>query len=313
MAVEHFILGIIGATATGKSDLAFSIAKHIGAHILSIDSMQVYRGMDIGTAKPTPAERAQAPHHLIDVCSPNESFTVARFVELADRAIADARRDNVPLIATGGTPLYFKALFHGLFAGPGADRELRDRLGRLSPDDLFARLAAADPASAARLHRNDSRRLIRALEVFELTGKPISAWQTEWDQPPARYPVTWFGLHWPREELSRRINARVKSMLAAGWLEETRQLLAEFGSLSPTAVEAAGYGELIDHLAGKIDLETAIELTKIATRQLSRRQIKWFRRFPDVTWLDGSLGAEKLAESVLSSIQKLRAGHAQKS
>jgi tRNA dimethylallyltransferase len=310
MADEPFILGIIGATATGKSDVALAIAKHVGAEILSVDSMQVYRGMDIGTAKPSPVERNQVPHQLIDVCDPNEAFTVARFVELADAVIADSRRRGVSLIATGGTPLYFKSLFHGLFAGPAADQALRDRLGELAPEELFARVAAADPAAAARLHRNDSRRLIRALEVFELTGKPISDWQTEWDAPQSRYPVIWFGLQWPRDELSRRINSRVKSMLAGGWLEETRQLLETFGSFSPTAAEAAGYRELLDYLAGKMDLETAAEQTKIATRQLSRRQIKWFRRFPQVTWLDGSLGPQRHAEHILSHLKKLRAEHA---
>jgi tRNA dimethylallyltransferase len=310
MADEHFILGIIGATATGKSDAAMAVARQIGAEILSADSMQVYRGMDIGTAKPTPAERSEVPHHLIDVCDPNEAFSVARFVDLADAAIADSRRRGIPLIATGGTPLYFKSLFHGLFAGPAADQALRDRLAKLTPEELLARVAAADPAAAARLHRNDSRRLIRALEVFELTGKPISEWQTEWDAPPSRYPVIWFGLQWPREELSRRINSRVKSMLAAGWLEETRRLLETFGSSSPTAAEAAGYRELLDYLAGKMDLETATEQIKIATRQLSRRQIKWFRRFPQVTWLDGSLGSDRLAERILSHVKKPRAEHA---
>lgn len=308
MAVEHFILAIIGATATGKSDVALTIARQIGAQILSVDSMQVYRGMDIGTAKPSAQEQTQVRHHLIDVSPPSESFTVARFVELADQLIADARGRGVPIIATGGTPLYFKSLFHGLFSGPGADLELRHRLGQLPAEELFARVAEADPAAAARLHRNDSRRLIRALEVFTLTGKPISQWQTEWDQPAARHPVIWFGLNWPRDELSRRINARVKAMLAAGWLEETRALLTRFGTLSPTAAEAAGYRELIDHLGGKIDLETAAEQIKIATRQLSRRQIKWFRRFPDVHWLDGSLGPDRLAGQVLEQVEKQRAG-----
>jgi tRNA dimethylallyltransferase len=310
MAAGHFILGIIGATATGKSDLALAVAKEIGGEILSVDSMQVYLGMDIGTAKPTVAERSQVRHHLIDVCPPNESFTVARFVELADRTIADAQTRNVPLIAVGGTPLYYKSLFHGLFAGPAADPDLRNRLGQLGSEELFARVAAVDPAAAARLHRNDSRRLIRALEVFELTGKPISDWQTEWDEPRSRYPVIWFGLQWSREELSRRINSRVKAMLAAGWVEETRQLLAQFGAFSPTAAEAAGYREWLEFLAGKTDLETATEQTKIATRQLSRRQIKWFRRFPQVTWLDGTLGTAALFDQVIAKLKILRAGHA---
>jgi len=196
--------------------------------------MQVYRGMDIGTAKPTPDEQRQVRHHLIDEVDPSESFAVSQFVEKADAVIADARRRGVPLIATGGTPMYYKALFEGLFEGPGADDAVRARLNEQPLEELHARLARIDPAAADRIHRNDRRRLVRALEVFELTGQPISQQQQQWGSA-LRHEAAWFGLQWEKETLNRRINARVKQMVAAGWVDETRALLARFGTLSKTA------------------------------------------------------------------------------
>lgn len=286
------ILAVIGPTASGKSALALAAAERAGAEILCVDSMTVYRGMEVGTAKPSPAERARVRHHLLDVAEPTETFTVARFVELADAAIADARRRGRAVVAVGGTPMYFKALFEGLFEGPGADTGVRQRLGGWTSEALHARLSEIDPAAAARIHLNDRKRMIRAIEVFELTGQPISSLQIHWnaeDTPPAwRHPVRWVGLHWEREALNRRINGRVKEMLAAGWVEEVRSLLARHGQLSKTAAEAAGYAELIAHAEGRMSLEEAVEQTKISTRQLARRQVKWFRRFRDVTWFDGA-------------------------
>jgi tRNA dimethylallyltransferase len=286
MAVSPMLV-IIGATASGKSALAMRLAEEVGGEILSVDSMQVYRGMDIGTAKPTPDEQRRVRHHLIDVVEPSETFTVVRFVELADAVIADARKRHVPLIATGGTPLYFKALFEGMFQGPGASTAIRDRLRLLASDDLHRRLAQVDPPAASRIHPNDTKRLIRALEVHELTGQPISSLQREWATPTRRHHSAWFGLNWDREQLNRRINARVKQMIEAGWVEETKALLARHGELSKTAAQATGYHELIEHLRGRLSLDDAIEQIKIATRQLARRQMKWFRRFSDVSWHPG--------------------------
>jgi tRNA dimethylallyltransferase len=293
------IVVILGPTASGKTGLALEVAHRLRAEILSVDSMQVYRGMDIGTAKPAIEERRDIPHHLIDVAEPSESFAVARFVELADRVIVNC---NVPLIATGGTPLYYKSLFEGLFDGPGADAEIRLRLGAEPLDALHSRLAQVDPTAAARIHVNDRKRLIRALEVFELTGQPISSFQTEWSGGAVRHEAIWFGLMWEREALNRRINTRVKSMIEQGWLEETRGLLTKYGQLSRTAAEATGYHELIEHLQGRISLDEAIEQIKIATRQLARRQMKWFRRFRDVNWLDGARQLDQLADEVMRSI-----------
>jgi tRNA dimethylallyltransferase len=296
------LIVIIGPTASGKSELALELARRVGGEILSVDSMQVYRGMDIGTAKPSGEEQAAVRHHLIDLVMPVEAFTVARFVELADSVIADARRRGVPLIATGGTPLYYKALFEGLFDGPAADSALRERLRGEPAEALYARLARVDPAAAARIHVNDTKRLVRALEVYELTGRPISSYQTEWTQTHARHDAVWFGLTWEREALNRRINARVKAMIQAGWVEEVRGLLGRHGQLSKTAGEATGYAELIAHVQGRLSLEDAAEEIKIATRQLARRQMKWFKRFPGVRWIAGESALEEKVERVMRMI-----------
>lgn len=298
MAGSRPILVLIGPTASGKSAVAMTLAKAMRAELLSVDSMQVYRGMDIGTAKPSAAEQAQVRHHLIDVVEPSETFTAARFVQCADAVIADSSARGVSLIATGGTPLYYKSLFEGIFAGPGADSELRQRLVACSNEELAERLARVDAPAAARIHVNDTRRLVRALEVFELTGQPISSLQNEWTAPVQRHHAIWIGLSWEREAINRRINSRVRLMLEAGWLGEVRALLGRYGPLSKSASEATGYQELIDHLEGRISLDDATEQIKIATRQLARRQMKWFRRFPDVKWIAGDRSAEDIADEV---------------
>lgn len=299
MAATPSLYVILGPTASGKSALAMALARRLGGEILSVDSMQVYRGMDVGTAKPTPAEQAEVRHHLIDLVTPDQEFTVARFVELADAVIADADARGVPLVATGGTPLYYKALFEGLFDGPGADEAIRRRLSEQTNEQLHARLSEVDPAAAARIHVNDHKRLVRALEVFELTGQPISSFQTHWTTPTARHAATWIGLDWEKDAINRRINARTKAMVAEGWVDEVRSLLATYPTLSKTAGEATGYRELIEHVRGRLSLDEATEQIKIATRQLARRQMKWFRRFPGVRWLSGTTDTAALADLVL--------------
>lgn len=281
------LLVILGATASGKSAVAHELAHRSGGEILCVDSMTVYRGMNIGTAKPTEQEQREVPYHLLDVVEPDDSFTVARFVELADSVIADAARRGVPLIATGGTPLYYKALFQGLFDGPPADAPLRARLIAQGNAAMHARVTEVDPPAAERIHINDTKRLVRALEVYELTGRPISSFQQEWTTGQLRHPATFIGLNWEKELLNRRINARVKSMIEAGWIDEVRGLLARFGRLSKTACEATGYAELIDCIQHGGELDAAIEKIKIATRQLARKQLKWFRRFEGVRWING--------------------------
>jgi tRNA dimethylallyltransferase len=299
MAVEKKLLAIIGPTASGKSALAMEVARKTNAQILSADSMQVYRGMDIGTAKPTREEQKEIRHHLIDVVEPSETFTVARFVEMADRIIATAK---TPLIVVGGTPLYYKALFEGLFEGPAAHDEIRERLRTLEVAELHARLNKVDPEAANRIHVNDRKRLVRALEVFELTGKPISSFQTDWESGKARHDAVWVGLAWDRGALNRRINARVGAMMDAGWLNEVGALKVYSGNISKAAREATGYQELFDFWLrnrGQGVGET-VEQIKIATRQLARRQMKWLKRFKNVHWIEGDSPLEKQVEEVLA-------------
>ena len=308
---------ILGPTASGKSALAHAVARAAGAQILAVDSMTVYGGMDIGTAKPSAQERAQVPYHGLDLAEPNETFTVARWLEEAERVIGCRRhggmkarrhegtvdvasnRDDDRLVLVGGTPLYLQALFHGMFEGPPADPAFREALAALSTAELHARLAQVDPSAAARIHLNDRKRLTRALEVHHATGRPISELQTQWESATPRYPSVRFGLAWPREELNRRINARVKQMMSEGWLEEVRGVLDRFGDFSPTAAEATGYGLLANVVRERIDLNDAVEQIKIRTRQLAKRQMTWFRRFADVTWLGGSAPIEENVRVVL--------------
>jgi tRNA dimethylallyltransferase len=288
------LLVIIGPTGSGKSALAMAVARREGAEILSVDAMQVYQGMNIGTAKPTAGEQREVPHHLIDWVRPDETFSVARFVGLANAVIAEAAREQTPLIAVGGTPLYFKSLFYGLFEGPSADGGVRERLGQMTGEQLHLRLTEVDAVAAARIHAEDRRRLIRALEVFELTGRPISSFQTDWESTAeARYPAVWIGLRWETAELNRRLNLRVKEMIAAGWVDEVRRLAVLYEPWSHTAAMATGYQHLLDHVKGSVTLEDAVEQIKIATRQLARRQMKWFKRFPGVHWLDGARSLEE--------------------
>jgi tRNA dimethylallyltransferase len=299
MAGPSPILVVLGPTASGKSELALEVARRSGAELLSVDSMQVYRRMDVGTAKPSADERAAVRHHLIDLVEPNEPFTVARFVEQADATIADAQARGTRLVAVGGTPMYYKALFEGMFEGPEPDLDLRERLRAMGNEGMHRRLVEVDPAAATRIHVNDTKRLVRALEVFEQTGQPISSLQTDWASGQARHPAVWVGLHWDKDVINRRINARVKGMMAAGWVDETRQLLAQYGELSMTAAEATGYREIIEHLHGRMSLDDAVEQIKIATRQLARRQMKWFRRFPGVHWIAGEKPLEEKAAEAM--------------
>lgn len=296
------LLVLLGATASGKSALAMEIARRVGGEILCVDSMTVYRGMDIGTAKPTLQEQSEVRHHLLNLVEPTEQFTVARFVEMTDATIADAGRRGVRLIATGGTPLYYKSLFEGLFDGPQADAELRQRLTAMGNEALHARLSEVDPPAAARIHVNDTKRLVRAMEVYELTGQPISSWQQEWATGKLRHEAVFIGLAWEKEALSRRINARVKGMMQADWLEEVRGLLERYGTLSRTAAEATGYAELIAHVQGRMKLDDAVEQIKIATRQLARKQMKWFRRFANTQWIAGDRAVGELADEVMQVV-----------
>ncbi len=291
--MENRIITILGCTATGKGALARALARHLGAEIVSIDSMKVYRGMDIGTAKPGPAERATIPHHLIDVADPWEPFNAARFVELADRAVSEIHARGRPAIAVGGTVLYFKSFYQGLFEGPTADPDVRAEIRRRAAAEglpaLHAELQAVDPDAAGRIHPNDLRRIERALEVYQLTGTPISRLQRQWVSQGIRRPDwNWklIGLRHSRESTNQRVNERVRRMLAAGLVEEARRIWSDPRGVGEQARQAVGYAELFAHFAGQYSLEEACERIKINSRQLAKHQRTWLRRLDHVHWID---------------------------
>jgi tRNA dimethylallyltransferase len=297
---------ILGVTASGKSRLAFELAKSINAEIISIDSMKVYRRMDIGTAKPPKENRDQIPYHLIDVVEPSESFSVARFLELANDAINCIKSRNKPIVAVGGTALYIKALTFGLFEGPGADEQIRAELKSQAQtaglDKLYEQLEKLDPDAAGRISPNDAKRIIRALEVHRLTGKPISSFQSQWNQSPAN-DWTIIGLRRDKTEENIRMNARVKKMISAGLVDEVKCLLAEPKPLSKQARSAIGYAEIIDHLSGKMPLDDAIELIKINTRKFAKAQRTWFKTFKNVHWFD--LAPDETPEQTFTRTQRI--------
>jgi len=291
----HNALVLTGPTASGKTRLGIQLATDLSAEIISMDSMALYRGMDIGTAKPTPEERARIPHHLIDVLDPWESSNVAWWLEQARRLTENIERRGKRVFFVGGTPLYLKALIFGLFEGPPVDPSLRQRLeeeaqtqGTLS---LYERLQIADPASAQRVHPNDARRVIRALEVFESTGKPISAWQTQWSEKEEESGgesqevqeegvprILWLDMQ--RDVLYDRINRRVEAMFKEGLVDEVRRLRDSDLGMSREARQALGYKEILMHLAGQASLAETIVQVQTRTRNFAKRQITWFRHLP---------------------------------
>lgn len=301
---------VLGVTASGKGTVAFELARKIDAEIISIDSMKVYRRMDIGTAKPSPERRSQVKYHLIDVVEPDESFSVDRFLELAHAAIKQMSLGNKPVVAVGGTAMYIKALLYGLFDGPGAHTEIRKRLKAQIDSqglaELHRQLAQIDPHAAQRIHPNDARRIVRALEVFELTGEPISSFQKQFDAEQMSNDWKIIGLRREKSVESRRINARVKRMIDDRLVDEVKSLLAEDKPLSKQARCAIGYAEIIDYLEGKMTLEKAIEKIKINTRRLAKAQRTWFKTFKKVNWLD--IAEDKTLQSVLEHTMALIEG-----
>lgn len=298
---------LTGPTASGKSAVAIDLARLLDGEILSLDSMAVYRGLDIGTAKPSPAERQAVPHQLIDLLEPTEDFSIAQYVDAAQRAVQQILdRGRRPLFV-GGSPLYLKAILRGLFEGPPADWEFRGELEEIARQEgsaaLHARLATVDPAAAARLHSNDTRRLIRALEVYHRTGQPISSLQTQFATVRESGACRVFVLDWPREELHRRINARVDAMFAAGWIDEVRGFLDSGRTLSRTASQAVGYREILEHLAGQRDLPETMDLIKQRTRQFAKRQLTWLRSLGECRWIavDSPLEPVAVAERIASN------------
>lgn len=293
------IVLILGPTAGGKTRLSIDLARAVGGECICADSMQVYRGMDIGTAKPTADEQQQARHHLLDIADPAEGgFSVDTWLKLAEQAIDDIRSRGLYPIVVGGTNLYIQALLLGLFEGPQPDEAIRSRLQMKDDAALRSRLEQVDPAAAQRIHRNDRKRTIRAIEVFELTGMPLSEHQSQWSAGKVREDVQILGLDYPPEVINRRINARVRQMIDQGLVAEVQQLHAA-GRLGPQAREALGYKQIVDHLNGRCSLEEAVEQIKIRTRRYAKQQRTWLRRFrahPGSHWLDA---AETMPETLL--------------
>jgi tRNA dimethylallyltransferase len=272
---------LTGPTASGKTAVSLELAPQLGAEIISLDSMALYRGMDIGTAKPTNQERRAVPHHLIDAIEPDEQYSLAQYVAAAhDVAERIVERGRVPLFV-GGTPLYLKAMLRGIFSGPPADWDLRRRLQSDAESEgaesLHARLAEVDPRSAERLHPRDTRRVIRALEVWEKTGESISDLQRQFECARPADECRVFALRWSKEELLKRIDARVEGMFAQGFVAEVRTLISSPHPLSRTAAQAVGYREVIEHLQGVRNLPDTVSLVKLRTRQFAKRQLTWFR------------------------------------
>jgi len=281
---------ILGPTCVGKTQVSLKLADILKGEIVSFDSRQVYKLMDIGTAKPTKEEREKIRHHLIDLVFPGEKFTAADYGKKARETIRQIIKRNKQPIAVGGSGLYLKAMIEGFFQGPKADEKIRKRLEReaqeLGGPHLFSRLKEVDPQAAKRIHPNDSVRIIRALEVYELTGKPISFWQREGSYEPSAMEFVKIGLNLERKELYQKINLRTEEMIAQGFLDEVKMLKKKGFTPKLKALKTVGYQELFDYLDGKLDLRAAIEKIKTNTRHYAKRQLTWFGKDKEIIWLD---------------------------
>ena len=315
---------LLGPTASGKERLALALAGRMGAEIVSVDSMKVYRGLDVGTAKPSPADRARVRHHGLDVADPGETWSAARWAAMAAEAVAGVRARGRAVILSGGTALYLVALLRGMSAAPGRDAATRARLeaeaDALGTGALWERLARLDPASGRLVHPRDRRRLVRALEVWELTGRPPSAWRRQWPEPGTPgplggggdlYPCRMARLAWPRPALLRRAAARAGRMRAAGLLAEARGVWERREALAAAPLQAVAYKEFFPFFRGEEGEEAAWERLRRGTARLAKAQETWFRRFPAVAvpcgpgeghggGRDGDLGGEPEADPALA-------------
>jgi tRNA dimethylallyltransferase len=294
----------VGPTASGKTEAAIAIAERLGAEICSVDSMLVYRGMDVGTAKPTAEDRRRVPHHLLDLADPSERFTVARFQELGRAALDELAARVVPALLVGGSGLYFRAIVDEL-EFPPEDATVRAELevegAALGAERLHTRLRELDPVAAARIEPGNVRRTIRALEVAATTGRRFSSYADAWGGFPSENVVA-AGVHLSSEVIAARIRHRVREMLERGWLDEVRRLLGRGFGAWLTATQAIGYAELAAHLDGRLTLDEAVETTVKRTRNLARRQLAWFRRDPRIVWFEAdAAGAVALVDHIATS------------
>jgi tRNA dimethylallyltransferase len=295
------VLVILGPTCVGKTQVSLKLADILQGEIVSFDSRQVYKFMDIGTAKPTKDERKRIRHHLIDLVLPDEKFTAADYGKKAREVISQRIARNRQPIAVGGSGLYLKALIEGFFLGPPANRKIREGLQKeaqeLGEPHLFNRLKEVDPKAAERIHPNDLVRIIRALEVYELSGKPISVWQLEGRYEPFPMHFVKIGLTLEKKRLYEKINQRVEEMIGQGFLDEVKSLKDKGFAPELKAFKTVGYQELFDYLEGRFDLSTAIEKIKLNTRHYAKRQMTWFRKDKEIIWMDAS--EDNLIERIL--------------
>lgn len=284
------LFAVVGPTASGKTALAIALARALDGEIVSCDSAVVFRGLDVGTAKPTAAERAQAVHHLIDVIEPTAQWSAAEYARAADAVIADIRARNKTPILAGGTGLWLRALVHGIFAAPEIDPDLRAairaELAEKGAPAMHAVLAEVDPVAAARIQPNDPQRIGRALEVYRQVGVPISALQAEHGFKEDRYPLRALGIAWPKDQLAERIALRTVEMYRGGLLEETRGCLERGIPKDAPGLEIIGYRDAVRCILGELTEPEAIEATTIATRQYAKRQRNWFRSEKSLTWIE---------------------------
>lgn len=293
---------LAGPTAVGKSEIALQLAEKIGGEIISVDSMQVYRGMDIGTAKPSLEERARVPHHLIDVAELSESFDAARFIQLAQTAVSEIHSRGHVSVFCGGTGLYFKAFLEGLGEAPSSDPQLRSELEKIPLPDLLCELAERDPEAYEKIDRQNPRRVVRALEVIRLSGKKFSDQRAAWaSRGGESVTANFFGFHRPNSDLHERINRRVDEMFRRGLVAETEQLLQHGLAGNKFAMQALGYRQVVEFLRGERSLAETVELVKIRTRQFAKRQMTWFRRQFDLKWI--ALDDDSNLISVAAQIQ----------
>ena len=294
---------LAGPTAVGKSEIALRFAEKIGGEIISVDSMQVYRGLDIGTAKPSPAERARVPHHLIDVCDLAEAFDAAQFVRLAQKAVFEIQARGRTPIFCGGTGLYFKAFRDGLGEAPATDTKLRVELEAAPLEILLAELRERDPATFEKIDRQNPRRVVRAIEVIRLTGKKFSEQRSDWNpRHSSRITRHFYCFTRPAEDLHRRINLRVDEMFWRGLVSETRWLLQRGLAENKVALQAIGYRQVVEYLRDERGLAETIELVKIRTRQFAKRQLTWFRRHGNCEWIE--LNPEDSAAEFLVRLER---------
>jgi tRNA dimethylallyltransferase len=299
-------IAIVGPTGSGKSTLALALARRFGGEIVNCDSLQLYRFLDIGTAKPSLEERRTVPHHLFDVLDPDTVFTAGDYSRLARPVLLDiAQRGRLPIVV-GGTGFYLRALIDGLFPAPTKDQSLRDRLA-VRPAKLHKVLTRFDPKAASTIHPNDTKKLIRALEVTILARRPVSTVQAELGRDRLEnFTFLKIGLNPPREELKLRLNQRTGRLFETGLLDEVRHVLRQGFPLTSKAFESIGYREALMHIEGKLTIDEAVELARAATRQYAKRQLTWFRKETDIQWLTSFGDQEETIANAIGLVEKFQ-------